>query len=94
MTAESTKYTAPVSIAVSTVLKAIAVREDMTDSPVAEAEYTITYKVEVFAGEGMTRVADSGEDEQAEVRAPRRRELLAMAGLDFTTEVSPVPEIV
>ena len=63
-TAESTEYTTPVSIAVSTVLKAIAVREDMTDSPVAEAEFTITHKVEVFAGEGMTRVEDYGEDEQ------------------------------
>lgn len=53
-TAESTKYTAPITVNERTVIKAIAVKEGMTNSAVATAEYTI--KEEVGPGdEGDTK---------------------------------------
>ena len=53
-TAESTKYTAPITVNERTVIKAIAVKEGMTNSEVATAEYTI--KEEVGPGdEGDTK---------------------------------------
>lgn len=45
-TASSTLYTAPVAINTACTLKAIAVKEGMTDSDVFEAAYTIKEKVE------------------------------------------------
>ena len=41
-TANSTKYTGPIAVSENTTIKAIAIKDGMTDSSVAEAVYTMT----------------------------------------------------
>lgn len=79
-TAESTKYTSPITVSENTTYKAIAVKEDMENSPVSVAAVSITEKTVEVEVEKIVEV-----DKKADETAPA-----TVTGLESTAKDSRV----